>query len=92
VGSQYRSIVLYHDEDQREAAEAFLAELDAEYEDSVVTELEPLETFYEAEERHQDYFSKNPTDAYCQMHAAPKIEKVREQFEERVEAETGASD
>jgi peptide-methionine (S)-S-oxide reductase len=46
----------------------------------VVTELEPLETFYEAEEYHQDYFEKNPTDAYCRMHAAPKVEKVRAEF------------
>jgi peptide-methionine (S)-S-oxide reductase len=82
IGSQYRSIVLYHDDEQRELVEDFVYELDASdlYDDTIVTDIEPLETFYEAEEHHQDYFEKNPQDAYCRMHAAPKVEKVREQF------------
>ncbi|MFB6105132.1 MAG: peptide-methionine (S)-S-oxide reductase MsrA [Halobacteriaceae archaeon] len=80
VGTQYRSIVLYHDDDQRRLAEAYIEALDAEYDDDVVTELEPLETFYPAEEYHQDYFEKHPEDAYCQAHARPKVEKVRERF------------
>ncbi|OAQ54492.1 hypothetical protein HTG_02770 [Natrinema mahii] len=84
VGTQYRSIVLAHDDEQHRQAEAYIEALDAEYDDDVVTELEPLETFYRAEENHQDYFEKNPTDAYCQMHAAPKVEKVRERFEEKI--------
>ncbi|WP_290814707.1 peptide-methionine (S)-S-oxide reductase MsrA [Halovivax sp.] len=89
VGTQYRSIILTHDERQAELAEAFVDELEAQnvYEDGIVTEIEPLETFYEAEEYHQDYFEKNPTDAYCRMHAAPKIDKVREKFDERVVAD-----
>jgi peptide-methionine (S)-S-oxide reductase len=82
VGSQYRSIVLSHDDDQRRQAEAYVDALDEEYDDDVVTEVEPLETFYEAEEYHQDYFAKNPNDAYCNIHAAPKVEKVRERFGE----------
>ena len=49
-----------------------------------MTELEPLETFYRAEEKHQDYFAKNPDDAYCTFHAQPKVEKVREKFEAKV--------
>jgi peptide-methionine (S)-S-oxide reductase len=81
VGSQYRSIVLYHDDDQRRRARAYIDALDEEYDDDVVTELEPLETFYEAEAYHQNYFEKNPNDAYCTMHARPKIEKVRRKFE-----------
>jgi peptide-methionine (S)-S-oxide reductase len=85
VGTQYRSIVLYHDDEQRRQAEAYVAALDEEYDDDVVTELAPLETFYEAEEYHQDYFEKNPNDAYCQMHAAPKVEKVREKFQSKLE-------
>ncbi len=84
VGSQYRSIVLYHDDEQRELAAAYIDALDAEYDDDVVTELEPLETFYRAEEYHQSYFEKNPSDAYCSFHAQPKIEKVREKFERTV--------
>ncbi|MEF8777304.1 MAG: peptide-methionine (S)-S-oxide reductase MsrA [Natronomonas sp.] len=81
VGTQYRSIVLYHDDEQREQAQAYIDALDEEYDDEVVTELEPLETFYEAEEYHQSYFEKNPNDAYCTFHAQPKVEKVREKFE-----------
>jgi peptide-methionine (S)-S-oxide reductase len=88
VGSQYRSIVLYHDDEQRRAADAYVEALDETggYDDAVVTELAPLERFYRAEEKHQDYFEKNPADAYCRMHARPKVEKVREQFREKVEA------
>ncbi|WP_435195059.1 peptide-methionine (S)-S-oxide reductase MsrA [Natronomonas sp. EA1] len=88
VGTQYRSIVLTHDDEQRELAESYIEALDEEggYDDEVVTEVEPLETFYRAEENHQDYFEKNPQDAYCSMHAQPKIEKVREKFQEKVKA------
>ena len=84
VGSQYRSIVLYHDETQREQAEAYVEALDPEYDDDVVTEIEPLDRFWRAEEKHQNYFEKNPRDAYCRMHAQPKVEKVRERFAEKV--------
>jgi peptide-methionine (S)-S-oxide reductase len=88
VGSQYRSIVLYHDDEQRRLAEEYVAALDEEggYDDEVVTEVERLETFYRAEAKHQDYFEKNPADAYCTMHAQPKVEKVRERFREKVKA------
>ncbi|WP_020222471.1 peptide-methionine (S)-S-oxide reductase MsrA [Halarchaeum acidiphilum] len=85
VGSQYRSIVLYHDEDQRERAEAYVEALDEEYDDAIATEVEPLDTFYRAEEYHQNYFENNPNDAYCTVHAQPKVEKVREAFEANVD-------
>jgi peptide-methionine (S)-S-oxide reductase len=85
VGSQYRSIVLSHDERQHELAQEFVADLEAEgLYDGIVTEIEPLEEFYRAEEKHQDYFEKNPNDAYCQIHAAPKVEKVRQKFGDRM--------
>ncbi|GGL39191.1 peptide-methionine (S)-S-oxide reductase [Halarchaeum grantii] len=84
VGTQYRSIVLYHDDEQREQAEAYVDALDEEYDDDVVTEVEALETFHRAEEYHQNYFEKNPDDAYCTMHAQPKVEKVRERFEAKL--------
>ena len=88
VGSQYRSIVLPHDDEQQRIAEAYVEALDEEggYDDDVVTEIQPLETFYRAEEKHQNYFEKNPEDAYCSMHAQPKIEKVREKFEQKAQA------
>lgn len=83
VGSQYRSIVLYHDEEQRQYAEEYVDQLEAEqaFNNSIVTEVEPLEAFYEAEAKHQDYYEKNPADGYCQAYAEPKVKKVREKFE-----------
>ena len=78
VGSQYRSIILYGNPEQRKTAEEFFREKQSEYEDEIVTELKELEKFWKAEEKHQDYFEKNPEDAYCKMHAAPKVEKAKE--------------
>jgi len=89
VGSQYRSIVLYHDDEQRRLADSYIEALEEEGgydDDDVVTELAPLEQFYRAEAKHQNYFEKNPTDAYCRMNARPKVRKVRERFREKVEA------
>jgi len=77
VGSQYRSIILYQSPEQREQAEEFLGEKQQEYEDEIVTELNRMEEFYRAEEKHQDYFEKNPSDAYCTMHAQPKVDKAK---------------
>ncbi|QKY20738.1 peptide-methionine (S)-S-oxide reductase MsrA [Halolamina sp. CBA1230] len=96
VGSQYRSIVLTHDEQQREIAEAYVEALDEEggYDDDVVTEIEPLSTFYRAEEKHQNYFEKsltadgNTNDAYCARNVQPKVEKVREKFEQKEKAQS----
>ena len=88
VGSQYRSAVFYHDDDQKETAQAFVRELEAEGaydEGDIVTEIEPLETFYEAEEYHQDYYEKNPNDRYCSIQAEPKVQKVRQKFGGTVE-------
>ncbi|WP_336037960.1 peptide-methionine (S)-S-oxide reductase MsrA [Halobacterium yunchengense] len=87
VGEQYRSIVLYHDDDQRETVEAIVDELESSgaYDDPIVTEVEPLEAFYRAEEKHQNYFEKHPDQAYCSVNVAPKVAKVREQFADRVE-------
>ena len=81
VGSQYRSAVFYHDEQQRETTEALIEEFEREgVYDGIVTEVEPLEAFYEAEEYHQDYYEKNPNQPYCAVQIPPKLEKVREKF------------
>ena len=77
VGSQYRSIILYRDEEQKKEIKAFIEEKKDSYEKEIVTEIEELENFYTAEERHQDYFEKNPEDAYCTMHAQPKVDKAK---------------
>ncbi|QLG62455.1 peptide-methionine (S)-S-oxide reductase MsrA [Halorarum salinum] len=94
VGESYRSAIFYQDDAQREIAEEFVAELEAEgaYDDPIVTEIEPLEAFYEAEEYHQDYYAKNPGDGYCQFNADPKIAKVREKFADEVTHEARTTD
>ena len=84
VGSQYRSAVFHHDEDQRATAEAIVEELEGTAYDGIVTEIEPLETFYRAEEYHQNYYEKNPNQPYCAVQIPPKLEKVREKFADRV--------
>ena len=91
VGSQYRSAVYYHDDEQRETVERFVEELEREgaYDDPIVTEIESLEEFYVAEQKHQDYYEKNPGDRYCQFNAEPKIRKVREKFRDKVAPEAG---
>ncbi len=67
VGSQYRSAIFYHDEQQKEAAEKSITVFDAagSFDDPIVTEIQPAEEFWPAEEYHQDYFAKNPSAAFC---------------------------
>lgn len=82
VGTQYRSVVLYTDQAQKEETEAFIAKLNASSKEGVpiVTEVKPLNAFYEAEEYHKDYFARNPQQAYCQIVINPKLQKVQEGF------------
>ena len=87
VGSQYRSAVYYHDEEQREAVEAYVAELEERgVYDGIVTEIAPLNAFYPAEEYHQDYYQRNPNQPYCAIQIPPKLEKVREKFADKLVA------
>jgi len=80
VGPQYRSIILHHSPEQKEVAESVIEMLESEgvFSDSIVTEVEPLDTFYEAEERHQDYYQRNPGLPYCQAVIEPKLKKLRQ--------------
>ncbi|MCW5877873.1 MAG: peptide-methionine (S)-S-oxide reductase MsrA [Anaerolineales bacterium] len=80
IGTQYRSAIFYADEAQRQVAEAFIAELNPDFEDRIVTELAPLDIFYVAEEYHHDYFKKNPGSGYCQAVIPPKLAKLRKQY------------
>ena len=86
VGPQYRSIILHHDAAQKETAEALMAELEEEnvFPDPLVTELEPLDTFYEAEENHQDYYRSNPSQPYCQSVISPKVAKLRQKHADKL--------
>lgn len=85
VGTQYRSIILTHDDEQRETAEELIAELEAEgVWEGIVTEIEPLDAFYRAEEYHQNYFNRNPGQGYCQAVIRPKVAKFRQKFADRL--------
>jgi peptide-methionine (S)-S-oxide reductase len=83
VGSQYRSIILTHNESQAEAAKAAIRALEAskKYPNPIVTEIKSLKQFYPAEAYHQNYFKNNPNKAYCQIVVKPKVDKVKTQFE-----------
>ena len=86
IGSQYRSIILYADESQREQAEASLKAMDASgvYRQPIVTEIKPLEKFYPAEDYHHDYFAQNPNQPYCQAVIAPKVQHFLESHLEKL--------
>ena len=76
TGTQYRSIILYSNDDQLEAAETAKANAAKLWPDPIVTEIAPLETFYKAEGYHQDYFRNNPNQPYCAAIIAPKVQKL----------------
>jgi len=79
VGTQYRSVIFYAHDDQKKQAETYITELQSDGTD-IVTTLEPLTEFYEAEEYHDQYYARNKTAPYCQVIIAPKIEKVEKAF------------
>lgn len=81
-GTQYRSIMLYTDNDQKAEFEASIERAKAIWDDPIVTEVVPLETFYAAEPEHQNYFNNNPTNGYCSIVITPKIVKVRSHYNE----------
>ncbi|HEY4496903.1 MAG TPA: peptide-methionine (S)-S-oxide reductase MsrA [Candidatus Paceibacterota bacterium] len=82
VGTQYRSIILYTTAEQKDKAERFINELDKDGGDKIVTEVKPLEDFYEAEEYHKDYYARNIDKPYCQVVISPKLNKLRSKFKE----------
>lgn len=89
VGPQYRSVVFYHDDFQRERAEHYKKKLDESgvFDDSIVTEVSALDAFYEAEDYHQNYFERNPDQGYCQMVIRPKLDKFKSLFEDKLRDE-----
>ena len=88
VGPQYRSIILYTNDDQKRAAEAFIQELDESKttEGRVITEIQPLDIFYEAEAYHRKYYLNNQNQPYCQLVIVPKVAKLRKSHFERLKS------
>ena len=83
VGTQYRSVIFYHTEEQKELAEKYKRKLNEAgiWENPIVTEIVPHEKFYPAEEYHQNYFNRNPSQAYCAFNIRPKIDKLQKVFQ-----------
>lgn len=86
VGPQYRSVIFYHSPEQERTAREVVAEAgeSGEFRDPIVTEITPFERFYEAEDYHQEYFERNPDQAYCRAVIAPKVAKFRKAYGERL--------
>lgn len=85
-GRQYRSAIFTTDDEQRRVAEAYIRQLDQTglFDAPIVTQVEPLEKFYEAEAYHQDYAARNPRQPYVAYTAAPKVEKLRKTYPDRL--------
>ncbi len=79
VGTQYRSVIFYHDEEQKEVAEAVIEELGEAYNDPIVTEISPLDKFFKAEAEHQNFYRSHPRQPYCTYVINPKLSKLRSQ-------------
>jgi peptide-methionine (S)-S-oxide reductase len=82
IGTQYRSAMYYIDDTQKALFEAAVKRAQPIWNDPIVTEISPLDTFYGAEDEHQDYFNKNPEAGYCSVVIAPKVAKVRAHYAE----------
>ncbi|MCI4330872.1 MAG: peptide-methionine (S)-S-oxide reductase MsrA [Thermoplasmata archaeon] len=92
VGTQYRSVILFHDPAQKATAHAVIAEVQATgiWRGKLVTEVAPLTQFFPAEEYHRDYFRRHPEQAYCRMVIEPKVAKFRAHFVERLRDPPGS--
>lgn len=86
VGPQYRSVIFYHNEDQRKTAEKYKQELEKAniWDDPIVTAIEPFKNFFKAEDYHQEYYENNKNEGYCQFVITPKIEKFKKVFSDKV--------
>lgn len=83
-GTQYRSVIYYYDESQKQTALESIQSAQAHWSDPIVTELSPAPEFYEAEAYHQNYYNEHPTQGYCYVVIAPKIEKFMSKFGDKV--------
>lgn len=90
VGTQYRSIILYHNDEQKAIAENSIQKFEAEKiwgDKSFTTQVVPLDIFYEAEAYHQNYFNNNPNQGYCTYVVAPKVQKFQKDYKDRLKEE-----
>lgn len=84
VGTQYRSVIYYHNDEQKEVAKTVIKELASYYDTPIVTEVSPLGEFYQAEDYHQNYYRINPTQGYCSAVITPKLAKLRKMHADKL--------
>lgn len=86
VGTQYRSVIFYHNDEQKQRAEYYKRKLEEEkiWNDPIVTEISPVTKFYKAEKYHQDYYENNPYQGYCSFVITPKVEKFEKVFKDKL--------
>lgn len=84
VGTQYRSVIYYHDENQKEIAESVIKEVAAYYDNPIITEISPLKVFFNAEDSHQNYYRNNKEQGYCSFVITPKLSKLRKLHAEKL--------
>lgn len=87
TGTQYRSIIMYYTEEQKAIAEKVMRELKDHFNKPIVTELIPYQTFYEAEDYHQNYYNENSSAGYCRIVINPKLKKLRKMYADRLKLE-----
>ena len=80
VGTQYRSVIFYHNEEQKKLAESSKGKMTSYFKDPIVTEITAYKDFFKAEDYHQDYFSNNPSQPYCSVVIGPKVKKFRKKY------------
>jgi len=84
IGTQYRSVIFYHSENQHKIAEASKEQAQSMFDDPIVTEIVPFTNFFEAEADHQEFYEKNPEYGYCKLVIDPKVEKLTKNFKEDI--------
>lgn len=84
VGTQYRSVIFFHSPQQEEIARHVIAEMANVWDAPIVTELSPVESYYRAEDAHQNYFRQNPSQGYCALVVQPKVAKFRQTFADKL--------
>lgn len=84
VGTQYRSVIFYHNEEQKTIAEQVINEMKKVYNDPIVTQLKPLDKFFPAEKEHHDFYARNPEQGYCIAVISPKVAKFKKMYAEKV--------
>lgn len=84
IGTQYRSVIYYHNDTQKVVAEWVIKDVDSYYDDQIVTELSPLKNFYKAEDYHQDYYRNNISQGYCSAVITPKLVKLRKMHADKL--------